>query len=243
MSFQRFPLNTVFWVKILVQKSRFCKTPDKKWYIHPPVYSTSSKCLKIKMSLLTQQIQPEKFWHCDDVTGWPRYNGSCPESYKTTKAWYSKPTSQASVTQDWHRGWNMCQLEMMPSKNLLGLVSFFLIGDLWRSPCSLHFFQISLFQRFGELPMVDWIHPKPNKKNGCILLAHVDPYLYFAVPNQREHPQSPGTGLHQRPTLEPGKHLFSKWLLQSDCWPNLYFGQKWGEITPGHPIHLKFKTT
>ena len=30
MSFQRFPLNTVFWVKILVQKSRFCKTPDKK---------------------------------------------------------------------------------------------------------------------------------------------------------------------------------------------------------------------
>lgn len=235
MSKQRFPLNTVFWVKILVQKSRFCKTPDKKWYIHPPVYSTSTvvSVWKIKMSLLTQQIQPEKFWHCDDVTGWPRYNGSCPESYKTTKAWYSKPTSQASVTQDWHRGWNMCQLEMMPSSNR---------GSMKKSLLT-PFFSDILVSKVWWVANGGLNSSETKQKNGCILLAHVDPYLYFAVPNQREHPQSPGTGLHQRPTLEPGKHLFSKWLLQSDCWPNLYFGQKWGEITPGHPIHLKFKTT
>ena len=171
MSFQRFPLNTVFWVKILVQKSRFCKTPDKKWYIHPPVYSTSSKCLKIKMSLLTQQIQPEKFWHCDHVTGWPRYNGSCPESYKTTKAWYSKPTSQASVTQDWHRGWNMCQLEMMPSSNRGSLKSLL-------TP----FFSDILVSKVWWVAIHDQIEFIRNQTKKLLhFICHVDPYLYFSV--------------------------------------------------------------
>lgn len=180
MSFQRFPLNTVFWVKILVQKSRFCKTPEKKHtYTHQSTVLLAS-VWKIKMSLLTQQIQPEKFWRCDDVTRWPRYNGSCPESYKTTKAWYSKPTSQASVTQDWHRGSNMCQLEMMPSKNLLGLVSIFFNRESLKKSLLTPFFSDILVSKVwwvangGNrvpkrplLPWPDWIHPKPNKKTSA----------------------------------------------------------------------------
>ena len=171
--------------------------------IHTPTslqYFYSSKCLKIQMSLLTQQIQPEKFWHCDDVTGWPRYNGSCPESYKTTKAWYSKPTSQASVTQDWHRGWNMCQLEMMPSSNRGSLKSlltpFFsdiLVSKVWWV-ATIHD-QIE-FIRNQTKKLLHFIGP-------CWSLS-----LFLCVPNQREHPQSPGTGLHQRPTLEPKTSIF-----------------------------------
>lgn len=216
----------------ILQNSR-----KKKAYIHPPVYSTSTVVSVWKSNC--------HFWHSKSN---PKNSDTVTMSQggQDTMVLALKVIRQPRLgTQSQHRRPRWPRIDIVDETCASWKWCPQVIGDLWRSPCSLPFFQISLFQRFGELPSMTRLNSSETKptKTSAFYWPMLIPICISPCEQIKENILS-----HQ----EQGFIKGLPWnrgniYFLNDCFNRIdsksLLWQKWGEITPGHPIHLKFKTT